>query len=264
MPNEEQPVNSEAAGNGPHVARIALRLPQFWRSNVRLWIAQCDNAFAYSGITSDDTKFSALVAHIDAETLEHVADIVLTPPPTDKYKKLSGRLISEFAESDQQKIKKLLCDLQLGDEKPSHLLRKMRGLAGTQLQDDFLQNLWLQRMPPHIQTVLSASSDPLDKLAVIADKVAEIVSPASVCATVAEPPAPTVTDILCKKLEELSLQVAELSRGRSFSRNPSRDRSRSHSRRKGNLCFYHARFGDSAEKCKPPCAFQKNQSGPSH
>ncbi|GFU34040.1 hypothetical protein TNCV_3954991 [Trichonephila clavipes] len=29
-------------------------------------------------------------------------------------------------------------------------------------------------MPPHIQTVLSASSEPLDKLAIIADKVSEV------------------------------------------------------------------------------------------
>ncbi|GFU70911.1 hypothetical protein TNCV_215921 [Trichonephila clavipes] len=47
----------------------------------------------------------------------------------------------------------------------------MKELANGQLQDDFLQSLWLQRMPPHIQTVLSASSEPLGKLAIIADKV---------------------------------------------------------------------------------------------
>ncbi|GFU70910.1 hypothetical protein TNCV_215911 [Trichonephila clavipes] len=50
------------------VARIALRLPPFWKSNVRLWIAQCDHAFTFSGISSDDTKYSALVANLDAET----------------------------------------------------------------------------------------------------------------------------------------------------------------------------------------------------
>ncbi|GFX13893.1 uncharacterized protein TNCV_3422041 [Trichonephila clavipes] len=116
------------------IARIALRLPPFWKSNVRLWIAQCDHAFTFSGISSDDTKYSALVANLDAETLSY-----------------------------------------LGDEKPSHLLRKMKELSNGQLQDDFLQSLWLQRMPPHIQTVLSASSEPLDKLAIIADKVSEVV-----------------------------------------------------------------------------------------
>ncbi|GFX38846.1 hypothetical protein TNCV_1890101 [Trichonephila clavipes] len=51
------------------VARIALRLPPFWKSNVRLWIAQCDHAFTFSGISSDDTKYSALVANLDADTL---------------------------------------------------------------------------------------------------------------------------------------------------------------------------------------------------
>ncbi|GFX98692.1 hypothetical protein TNCV_1502701 [Trichonephila clavipes] len=51
------------------VARIALRLPPFWKSNVRLWTAQCDHAFTFSGISSDDTKYSALVANLDAETL---------------------------------------------------------------------------------------------------------------------------------------------------------------------------------------------------
>ncbi|GFX02633.1 uncharacterized protein TNCV_728871 [Trichonephila clavipes] len=156
------------------VARIALRLPPFWKSNVRLWIAQCDHAFTFSGISSDDTKYSALVANLDAETLSYVSDIVLSPPNSDKYHTLSQRLISQFSDSETQKIKKLLTDLQLGDEKPSHLLRKMKELSNGQLQDDFLQSLWLQRMPPHIQTVLSASSEPLDKLAIIADKVSEL------------------------------------------------------------------------------------------
>ncbi|GFS57292.1 uncharacterized protein TNCV_491811 [Trichonephila clavipes] len=153
------------------VARIALRLPPFWKSNVRLWIAQCDHAFTFSGISSDDTKYSALVANLDAETFSYVSDIVLSPPNSDKYHTLSQRLITQFSDSETQKIKKLLTDLQLGDEKPSHLLRKMKELSNGQLQDDFLQSLWLQRMTPHIQTVLSASSEPLDKLAIIADKV---------------------------------------------------------------------------------------------
>ncbi|GFT45350.1 uncharacterized protein TNCV_4322831 [Trichonephila clavipes] len=164
------------------VARIALRLPPFWKSNVRLWIAQCDHAFTFSGISSDDTKYSALVANLDAETLSYVSDVVLSPPNSDKYHTLSQRIITQFSDSETQKIKNLLTDLQL-DEKPSHLLRKMKELSNGQLQDDFLQSLWLQRMLPHIQTVLSASSESLDKLAIIADKVSEVVGASStICA----------------------------------------------------------------------------------
>ncbi|GFW83535.1 transposon Tf2-9 polyprotein [Trichonephila clavipes] len=253
------------------VARIALRLPPFWKSNVRLWIAQCDHAFTFSGISSDDTKYSALVANLDAETLSYVSDIVLSPPNSDKYHTLSQRLITQFSDSDTQKIKKLLTDLQLGDEKPSHLLRKMKELSNGQLQDDFLQSLWLQRMPPHIQTVLSASSEPLDKLAIIADKVSEVVGASSTinAATTVPPPSqssscsaqPTM-DSLARQIQELSLQVAELTRERNSSRHQrySSDRRRSHSRsrsvnRGSGICYYHRRYKEQARKCVSPCAF---------
>ncbi|GFY13201.1 hypothetical protein TNCV_364481 [Trichonephila clavipes] len=253
------------------VARIALRLPPFWKSNVRLWIAQCDHAFTFSGISSDDTKYSALVANLDAETLSYVSDIVLSPPNSDKYHTLSQRLITQFSDSETQKIKKLLTDLQLGDEKPSHLLRKMKELSNGQLQDDFLQSLWLQRMPPHIQTVLSASSEPLDKLAIIADKVSEVVGASStICAAKTVPPpsqssscnAQPTMDSLARQIQELSLQVAELTRERNSSLHQrySSDRRRSHSRsrsvNKGSgICYYHRRYKEQARKCVSPCAF---------
>ncbi|GFX66197.1 retrovirus-related Pol polyprotein from transposon 17.6 [Trichonephila clavipes] len=261
------------------VARIALRLPPFWKSNVRLWIAQCDHAFTFSGISSDDTKYSALVANLDAETLSYVSDIVLSPPNSDKYHTLSQRLITQFSDSETEKIKKLLTDLQLGDEKPSHLLRKMKELSNGQLQDDFLQSLWLQRMPPHIQTVLSASSEPLDKLAIIADKVSEVVgSSSTICAATTVPPpsqssscsAQPTMDSLARQLQELSLQVAELTRERNSSRHQrySSDRRRSHSRsrsvnRGSGICYYHRRYKEQARKCVSPCAFvqKKTNSG---
>ncbi|GFT80247.1 hypothetical protein TNCV_3202551 [Trichonephila clavipes] len=253
------------------VARIALRLPPFWKSNVRLWIAQCDHAFTFSGISSDDTKYSALVANLDAETLSYVSDIVLSPPNSDKYHTLLQRLITQFSDSDTQKIKKLLTDLQLGDEKPSQLLRKMKELSNGQLQDDFLQSLLLQKMPPHIQTVLSASSEPLDKLAIIADKVSEVVGASStICAATTVPPPsqssscsvqPTM-DSLVRQIQELSLQVAELTRERNSSRHQrySSDRRRSHSRsrsvnRGSGICYYHRRYKEQARKCVSPCAF---------
>lgn len=259
------------------VAKVALRIPPFWKANVRLWLAQCDNAFKYSGIASDETKFSALIANIDAETLAHVSDIVLNPPDSDKYKKLSERLVSEFEDSEHQKIKKLLTELPLGDERPSHLLRKMRELSGNRLDEEFLGNLWLQRMPTHIQTVLSASSEKLDKLAVIADKVAEVVQPDAMGSAfgVSQDSAGVSTDMLARQIEELTRRVSELSRNEEkltrqvseLSRmRPKADRFRSRSRSRprktssGVVCFYHERFGDKARKCVPPCNYGKEKN----
>ncbi|GFY61406.1 retrovirus-related Pol polyprotein from transposon opus [Trichonephila inaurata madagascariensis] len=73
---------------------------------------------------------------LDPETLSHVTDIILFPPAENEYVTLSDRLIREFADSEHQKIKILLTELQLGDEKPSHLLRKMKELSGYLVNKD--------------------------------------------------------------------------------------------------------------------------------
>ncbi|GFV97715.1 transposon Tf2-11 polyprotein [Trichonephila clavipes] len=147
----------------------------------------------------------------------------------------------------------------------------MKELSNGQLQDDFLQSLWLQRMPPHIQTVLSASSEPLDKLAIIADKVSEVVGASStICAATTVPPpsqssscsAQPTMDSLARQIQELSLQVSELTRERNSSRHQrySSDRRRSHSRSRSvnggsGICYYHRRYKEQARKCVSPCAF---------
>ncbi|GFU76748.1 retrovirus-related Pol polyprotein from transposon opus [Trichonephila clavipes] len=138
----------------------------------------------------------------------------------------------------------------------------MKELSNGQLQDDFLQSLWLQRMPPHIQTVLSASSEPLDKLAIIADKV--VGASSTICAATTVPPpsqssscnAQPTMDSLARQIQELSLQVAELTRERNSSRHQrySPDRRRSHSRsrsvnRGSGICYYHRRYKEQARKC---------------
>ena len=84
--------------------------------------------------------------------------------------------------------------MQLGDEKPSHLLWKMKILSEAQLKDDFLQNLLMQRIPAHMQTVVSVSSKKPDQLAIITDKVAECL----------------VLSVLILELERLWTQLTKL------------------------------------------------------
>lgn len=248
-------------GDSANVGRIALRLPAFWRNNVPLWIRQCDSAFVLSQITQDETKYAALVSILDSETLSHVSDIILSPPAADKYKTLSDRLISEFADSEHQKIKKLLTELQLGDDKPSHLLRKMKELSGGQLQDEFLKNLWLQRLPTQIQTVLSVSSETLDKLAEIADKVADVALPAAVYSAASAPERNEIQE-LTKQISELKMQISRMSRPRNkqFFRRRSSSRSQKRKTTSDNICYYHKRFRENAHKCAPPCDFSRRQS----
>ncbi|GFX46930.1 retrovirus-related Pol polyprotein from transposon 17.6 [Trichonephila clavipes] len=156
------------------IARIAVKLPPVWTNNIKLWFVQAGSNFALSAITNDQTKYN-IIAAIDPETLSSVLDILFEPPATNKYNAFKERLIAEFSLKINKKVRKLLSELQLGDDKPSHLLRKMRVLAsGAFLNDDFLKTLWLQRLPSEMQSILSVSSETLENLAELADKIAEV------------------------------------------------------------------------------------------
>ncbi|GFV76233.1 uncharacterized protein TNCV_4673221 [Trichonephila clavipes] len=247
-----------------NVGRIPLRLPVFWRNNVALWIRQCDSACVLSQITQDETKYETLVSMLDPETLSHVFNIILSPPAASKYKPLSERLISEFVDSEHPKMKKkqLLAELQLDDDKPSHLLRKVKELSGGQLQDEFLKNLLLHRLPSQIQAVLKVSSKTLDKLANIAEKVADVALPTVVYSSTSAPEPNTSAEIqeLAKRIVELKLQISRMSRPRNkqFFRRKSSSRSRNMNRRTNReaICYYHKCFRESAHKCALPCDFR--------
>lgn len=114
----------------------------------------------------------------------------------------------------KREMEKFHTERKLGNERPIHLLCKIKVLWGKQLNDDFQQNLWMQRMPTHIQTVLSASSENLDQLAVIVDKDAEVAQPNTICAaSSAQTPLNVIgiiTEVIAKQIEELTRQVSEL------------------------------------------------------
>lgn len=206
MPND----GGQAAAD---VAKVGLKLPPFWDKHPVLWFANIEAQFIVSGITQDATKYYSVISGLTSEILNYVSDIVLTPPETEKYETLKARLIDEFSDSEQRRIKAVVSELVLGDDKPSHLLRKMRQLAGKTLGEEFLKTLWLQRLTPQAQAILSVSDDKLDKLALMADKihdtaesrVEEINSPKDSFPELSE---------LRAQISELSKQVQRLSRSR--------------------------------------------------
>ncbi|GFX71295.1 uncharacterized protein TNCV_2453071 [Trichonephila clavipes] len=122
------------------VNRGAVKIPPVGKTNTPLWLKQCETAFILARNPNDETKFSHLIANIDSETLDHVADIILNPPVTDKYLTLKNRLISEFQDTETQKIRKL-SDLKVGDKKPSFGLRQMRELSLNKISGFFKRSL---------------------------------------------------------------------------------------------------------------------------
>uniref|UniRef100_A0ABD2WYG9 Uncharacterized protein n=1 Tax=Trichogramma kaykai TaxID=54128 RepID=A0ABD2WYG9_9HYME len=167
------------------VHRVAVKLPAFWPDRPSLWFAQADSHFILSDIT----------------------------------------LIERLSASEEQRVRQLISEEELGDRKPSQFLRHLRSLAGaTIVQDNLMRQLWLHRLPSSVRAILATQTDAaLDKLAELADKIIEI-SPCTptlnVNAASTVPRTSTFEDTILKAITDLQQDIkstiAELVYGESL------------------------------------------------
>lgn len=250
------------------VDRVAFKAPPFWKTDPNLWFIQLEAQFQIAGITQDTTKYNYVLSAVDTEILSQVTDYITAPPSTNKYQGIRNKLTGIYADSNEKNLRKLLSDIDLGDRKPSQLLNEMTRLGGTAVSSELLKTLWMARLPAHMQSILTTSSDPLQNLAQMADKIAEIERPRVYAATM-EPR----NDDIAGAIQKLTLEVAELKstmngnarRVRPRSRTPARYDYRSPIRsRDGNssICWYHRVFKEKAKKCYSPCEHFRTTSAP--
>lgn len=263
-------VAASASQTPSAISRVAIKPPPFWKGNPSLWFAQIEAQFAISNITTDSTKFFHVVSVVESHILDSVSDIITSPPEDHKYETLKKRLIAVHGKSREACVHELLYGVELGDQRPSQLLSRMRSLASDTFGDELLKSLWLARLPSNAQTVLASSTDDLTKLASVADKIHDLAHPPSINSVVSHSSAST--NPFEQRLEDLAKQVNELStfirqRGRPderHSRSPSSNRSprRQHFYKEpeNGWCFYHSNFGSRARKCATPCSFFRKPS----
>lgn len=237
-----------------NVSRVTVKLPVFWSDKPAVWFAQIEAQFEIANIVTDSTKYNYVIGNLDQRVAGEVEDIITNPPAEGRYEKLKDALIQRLSISQEKRVCQLLSDEELGDRKPSQFLRHLRSLAGNTLTDDkIIRQLWLRRLPQQFQAILAAQADmALDKVAELADKISEL-APAPVMVCSAETPTNNLTlATLAQQLQEVSNQVAALSRRQ---RQPSRSRSTSASRGP-RLCWYHKRWGNKAARCMSPCSWK--------
>ncbi|CAG9828490.1 unnamed protein product [Diabrotica balteata] len=198
--------------------------------------------------------------------ISEVRDILLSPPATDRYVKLRSELIKRLSTSQQQKIKRLLEHEELGNRAMGNL----QSLASTTVPDK--RFLWLGRRPSFTQPILATESHAdLDTVAELADTIFEAVPPRTQISQTVTALERTIGK-LTADLAELKIQLANIAtakpqtntycRNRSTSRGRPYHRNRSHSREhNSDICWYHYRFGNSAQKCTLPCKHQENNTG---
>lgn len=246
---------------------LSSRIPDFWTDQPRVWFIQLDAMLSPQKL-ADTAKFNLVVSKLGKEVIQQVTDILINPPEDRKYDTLKNKLLSIYEESENRQIQKLIGEMELGDQKPSQLLRKMQDLARGKISTDTLSVLWQNHLPAAVRGVLAATeAKELERLAAIADKVVENMRPQQI-AEVAE--RATSNESVLAEIAKLSARLDQMQRSRSQSRRGrggfrgrSRSRGRDSSRPRrtpdspGWLCTYHYRYRTRATKCESPCSWKQ-------
>lgn len=250
---------------------VSSRIAPFWRDMPRLWFSQFEAIIASQRL-GQDTKFDLVIAKLNKDELSSVSELLENASREKNYATLKDKLLKTYQESADSQFNRLVKELELGDQKPSQLHRKMADAGrNSGVAEDTVKKLWLQRLPTAVRAVLVVSEDTkLENLAAMADKIMETLRQGVVAevATAASTTNPSSSEFL-QEFRNLALEVrqmrAEVNEIRSQQRSSqqgARNRSRSRSRDPNRLCRYHFRFREKARQCIFPCAWGRLQPQP--
>ncbi|BHF78959.1 hypothetical protein SprV_0602207600 [Sparganum proliferum] len=198
-------------------------LPSVWLGDIALWLRTVESRFALRQITRVDTKIHIVVAALPMDIATDLRDIIDCPPTEAPYTALKEALISRISLSTQKRLQRLISEEDLGDRKPTQLLRRLEQLAdGQKLDATMFKQLFLQRLPPSVQAILAPNipSSTVQTLAETADRILEYYQP-PVTVNVASRStiAPTTEDVV-KRLDALTLEVSQLRATRGYNPRP--------------------------------------------
>lgn len=279
MPKYQSEQNSVGLANTPtaslsstSVPAISLNLPSFVDLKPRVWFAVFETEIHTKNVVSDYDKYSHLIPRLPKEFLQVIEHVILNPPAEGKYELVKHLILEAVEPTAKATLDQLFAASELGDRTPSALLREIRGMAGSHVDEYFLKELWLRRLPPQVQAIVAIQlHKPLNEVASAADIVAERLQ---VTATTSKLSQDRETNDLLREIEALRVSNTRLPGPSQASRthigrSPTRYLRRSSPYRFGRkndlsparqkpqpndeLCWYHQRFGLKAKRCKQPC-----------
>ena len=260
-------------------------LPTYNFRNPSLWFGQVESVFCTHGIRKQLLMFAHVAQNLPPDAAEEVSDLINNVPEDDPYDKIKAALINRTGISEQANLDALFANVEIGDRKPSQLLRHMRKLLGTRSMDDAIfRHLWMKKIPLNAQNVLAACSDTvsLEEIASIADRILQqtpthtvsqvapartLLVPTTLPTTSHTIPPHPITPCQCKSAwqqqmadltSQMNLVLATITqKGPASNRDRSHSRARSKSRTRldDGICWYHRRYGNLARKCTSPCTF---------
>lgn len=255
--------------NKDDISRISIKTPPFYIKHVNIWFRQLESQFVLGGIKNSATKFH----HAWAAIPENIAvDVPEDTLDTADYDSLKRSILQLSEKSTMTLLQEALKPVELGDDRPSHLLRTIRrSMKEADVNDDnIVRHQFMQAMPSNIRiTLASHTGKALDELAMIADTLRDTLSvygsqPLNINST-------ATTHDFHSEINALRREFDVFKRAKDANDSMFR-RERNYTGpiseppttfpKFNSLCYYHLRFGRFARNCKPledgtPCRFNE-------
>ncbi|THD28547.1 Pol polyprotein [Fasciola hepatica] len=195
----------------PKLESVEKHLPVFWSENPSVWFVMAESYFHIWNVVKSDTKFAYVVASLPEKIAVEVSDLILHPHPAEPYEQFKSAVLKRLSDTDKKCFERLLFSEELGNCKPSELLRHLKRFDnGRNLGQSVFRELFLQRLPPHVRSILSSRKTlTLEELATLADDLMELTHTSQVT-TMSSNPTEETSRALCKQIETLNNNFQQL------------------------------------------------------
>ncbi len=238
---------------------VAVKLPPFWEPNPRVWFIQCEAAFRHAAVTREITKFDHILTALPTSVVNSIIDLVdeVDEHPDDCYTLLKERLMGKYSLSKWSRCAAIVDHDPLGDRRPSSLMDDMLAVhpEGEKTNSLFLY-IFLRKLPAEMmdQLVVKDYSSPRE-LASAADKLWDSRRSRGrpVCAMPEHSTVATVSSVSRSPSPSARRPTHTRASGGAGSR-----RQRASTPGPSGFCRLHAKWGEDARQCFPPCSWPKN------
>jgi len=110
-----------------YVAKVSVKLPDFWTEDPDLWFLHAEAAFRNAQITQSKTKFDHIVQKLPQKIMVSVRGLIMGSAASSEtpYEDLKAKLVSSYTLSRLQKVSKLIHHPGLGDRRLTALMDAM-------------------------------------------------------------------------------------------------------------------------------------------
>ena len=252
------------------VAHVAVKLPDFWVKDPKMWFSQAEAQFRRARITAAATMYDYVLMKLPEDVVMSVRALIseIEADPfkqENSYQLLKDALLGSYGKTKWQMAYALLDHPDLGDRRPSAMMAEMLSLRfETSAPDSLFLALFLRRLPSSIRDHLAAADHKTaTEMAAHADILWDARNNASQVAAVSDSLAAVSVRSASPKASRSPDRRARspdrCGKGQPHFRRPTPGRKDNRSNNSNHrLCFYHDQYGVKALKCQAPCSWTEN------